>query len=57
MSKHYLLNRQADEKEKALLIINETNISIFLKMLKIFGLLSQSHHKDVLNILKIIINP
>ncbi|AFI05335.1 R.Pab1 family restriction endonuclease [Helicobacter cetorum] len=50
ISKHYLLDRQADEKEHALLTIN--NISIFLEMLKIFGLLSQAHHQDVLHILE-----
>ncbi len=39
-------------KEHALLIIHKTNASIFLEMLKIFGLLSQAHHNDVLKILK-----
>ncbi len=47
-----LLNRTAMLKEHALLIINQTNAPMFLKMLKIFGLLSQTHHDDVLEILE-----
>ncbi|MGL2530561.1 R.Pab1 family restriction endonuclease [Helicobacter pylori] len=47
-----LLNRTAALKEHALLTIHETNALVFLEMLKIFGLLSQSHHNDVLKILE-----
>ncbi|WP_033790073.1 R.Pab1 family restriction endonuclease [Helicobacter pylori] len=47
-----LLNRTATLKEHALLVINHNNASIFLEMFKIFGLLSQAHHNDVLKILK-----
>ncbi|GAA8950064.1 hypothetical protein HpSLK91_10430 [Helicobacter pylori] len=47
-----LLNRTAALKEHALLIINKTNALMFLEMLKIFGLLSQAHHSDVLKILE-----
>ncbi len=47
-----LLNRTAMLKEHALLVINQNNASIFLEMLKIFGLLSQAHHNDVLKILE-----
>nr|WP_187851870.1 R.Pab1 family restriction endonuclease [Helicobacter pylori] len=47
-----LLNRMAMCKEHALLIINQTNAPMFLKTLKIFGLLSQAHHDDVLKILE-----
>ncbi|GAA8211722.1 hypothetical protein TH0628_13150 [Helicobacter pylori] len=47
-----LLNRTATPKEHALLIIHKTNAPMFLKMLKIFGLLSQVHHNDVLKILE-----
>ncbi|GAA7663785.1 R.Pab1 family restriction endonuclease [Helicobacter pylori] len=47
-----LLNRTAALKEHALLIIHKTNALVFLEMLKIFGLLSQSHHNDVLKILE-----
>ncbi len=46
-----LLNRTATLKEHALLVINHNNASIFLEMFKIFGLLSQAHHNDVLKIL------
>ncbi|GAA7992905.1 hypothetical protein HpMS53_07170 [Helicobacter pylori] len=47
-----LLNRTAMRKEHALLIIHKTNAPMFLEMLKIFGLLSQAHHDDVLKILE-----
>ncbi|KNE08542.1 restriction endonuclease R.HpyAXII [Helicobacter pylori] len=47
-----LLNRTAALKEHALLIIHKTNAPMFLEMLKIFGLLSQAHHSDVLKILE-----
>ncbi len=47
-----LLNRTAALKEHALLVINQNNASIFLEMFKIFGLLSQAHHNDVLKIFK-----
>ncbi len=47
-----LLNRTAMLKEHALLTIHKTNALMFLEMLKIFGLLSQAHHNDVLKILE-----
>ncbi len=47
-----LLDRMAIRKEHALFIINQTNAPMFLEMLKIFGLLSQAHHDDVLKILE-----
>ncbi len=47
-----LLDRMATPKEHALLIIHKTNAPMFLEMLKIFGLLSQAHHNDVLEILE-----
>ncbi|OPG61207.1 restriction endonuclease [Helicobacter pylori] len=47
-----LLNRTAALKEQALLTIHKTNALMFLEMLKIFGLLSQAHHSDVLKILE-----
>ncbi len=47
-----LLNRTAMLKEHALLTIHKTNAPMFLEMLKIFGLLSQVHHNDVLKILE-----
>ncbi|MFP6125614.1 R.Pab1 family restriction endonuclease [Helicobacter pylori] len=47
-----LLNRTAALKEHALLTIHKTNALVFLEMLKIFGLLSQAHHNNVLKILE-----
>ncbi|GAA7430415.1 R.Pab1 family restriction endonuclease [Helicobacter pylori] len=47
-----LLNRTAALKEHALLIIHKTNALMFLETLKIFGLLSQVHHNDMLKILE-----
>ncbi|GAA7862954.1 R.Pab1 family restriction endonuclease [Helicobacter pylori] len=47
-----LLNRTAALKEQALLTIHKTNALMFLETLKIFGLLSQAHHSDVLKILE-----
>ncbi|WP_101003629.1 R.Pab1 family restriction endonuclease [Helicobacter pylori] len=47
-----LLNRTAALKEHALLIVHQTNALMFLEMFKIFGLLSQAHHNDVLKILE-----
>ncbi|OOC32768.1 R.Pab1 family restriction endonuclease [Helicobacter pylori] len=47
-----LLNRTATLKEHAFLTIHKTNALVFLEMLKIFGLLSQAHHNDVLKILE-----
>nr|WP_232255819.1 R.Pab1 family restriction endonuclease [Helicobacter pylori] len=47
-----LLNRTAALKEHALLTIHKANALVFLEMLKIFGLLSQAHHNDVLKILE-----
>ncbi|MGL2718963.1 R.Pab1 family restriction endonuclease [Helicobacter pylori] len=47
-----LLNRTAALKEHALLTIHKTNTPMFLETLKIFGLLSQAHHNDVLKILE-----
>ncbi|MEJ8621522.1 R.Pab1 family restriction endonuclease [Helicobacter pylori] len=47
-----LLNRTAALKEHVLLIVRQTNASMFLEMLKIFGLLGQAHHNDVVKILE-----
>lgn len=50
------LNRYINSKEKGYLQIDKSNIGIFLTILQIFGILSQSHKHDVLEILKFIIN-
>jgi len=47
-----LLGRTAETNEKANFVISRTNIEIFINMIKIFGILSDSHNKDVLAILQ-----
>jgi hypothetical protein len=51
-----LINRTATTKETANLIINKSNLFIFLEMIKIFGILSKSHNYDILEIIKVILN-
>jgi len=47
-----------EDNETAGFIISRANIDIFLNMLKIFGILSYTHNKDILAILeKIIASP
>lgn len=53
--KRDFLNRYIKSKEKGFLRINQSNIHIFLKMFQIFGMLSQNHKHDVLEILKFMI--
>ena len=53
--KRDFLGRCIKSKEKGYLQINQNNIQIFLKMLQIFGILSQNHKHDVLEILKFMI--
>ena len=50
-----LIGRKAETKEEAVFIINSKNINIFIQMLKIFGILSKNHRKDVLSIIDLII--
>ncbi|MDR3208396.1 MAG: R.Pab1 family restriction endonuclease [Rickettsiales bacterium] len=50
-----IIGRTAETKETADLIIDSSNIDIFLKMLKIFGVLSPSHNQDTLTIIDKII--
>ncbi len=50
-----LLGRTAKTKEIADFIIDKNNIFVFLEMLKIFGILSLNHKKDILNIVDLII--
>ena len=57
-TKKQLLGRTAETNETANFIISRANIDIFLNMLKIFGILSYTHNKDILAILeKIIASP
>ena len=50
-----LLGRAAKTKETADFIIDKNNINVFLEMLKIFGILSQNHNKDIISIIDAII--
>jgi hypothetical protein len=47
-----LLGRPAEKREKADFIISRANIDIFIHMIRIFGILSAAHNKDVLAILE-----
>ncbi|MGX3010212.1 R.Pab1 family restriction endonuclease [Helicobacter sp. 23-1044] len=49
------LGRCINSKEMGFLEINQNNIHIFLKMLQIFGILSQNHKHDVIEILNFIL--
>lgn len=49
------LNRTINSKEKAYLHIDNTNISIFIKIFEIFGMLSMAHKHDCLAILDYIL--
>lgn len=51
-----LLGRTAKTKEFAKFIIDKNNINIFLEMLKIFGILSQAHNKDIISIIDIVLS-
>ncbi|EIK4796589.1 R.Pab1 family restriction endonuclease, partial [Campylobacter coli] len=48
--------RCIESKEKGYLEISRNNINIFLEMLKIFGILSNNHRYDVLQIIEFILN-
>lgn len=47
-----LIGRTARKKEVAKFVIDESNYSIVIEMVRIFGMLSPSHHKDSIEILK-----
>ncbi len=51
-----LVGRTADTKEIAYFEITEENIKVFLEMLKIFGILSNNHKYDILEIVKTILS-
>lgn len=55
-SKSNLIGRMAMQKEMASFVINRNNIRIFLEMLKIFGILSKLHNKDILSIISVILS-
>jgi len=47
-----LLGRSAETKETADFVISRGNIDIFVNMVKIFGILSNNHNRDILAILE-----
>jgi len=47
-----LLGRTAKTKETADFIIDKNNIFVFVEMLKIFGILSINHNKDIITIIE-----
>lgn len=49
------IGRQIQSKEYGYLFINKNNISIFIQIFKIFGILSKNHKYDCLEILKYIL--
>ena len=51
-----LIGRTAKVKEKAKFVIDEENYRIIIEMVRIFGMLSPSHHEDILAILEVISN-
>ena len=50
-----LIGRIAQVKETAQFVIDKGNYRIVIEMMKVFGMLSPSHHKDILEILKSIL--
>jgi len=54
-SQNNLIGRTADIKEIANFEITKNNIGVFLEMLKMFGILSNSHRHDILQIINTIL--
>lgn len=54
-AKTILIGRTAEIKEIAHLEITENNIKVFLEMMKMFGILSNSHRHDILQIINTIL--
>ena len=50
-----LIGRITEVKETAQFVIDESNCRIVIEMVKVFGMLSPSHHKDILEIIKSIL--
>ena len=51
-----LLGRTAKTKEFAQFKITKDNIFVFVEMLKLFGMLSENHNKDVISIIDLILS-
>lgn len=54
--KPLLLGRTAHSKEHADFVIDRHNAPVFIQLLRLFGMLSENHRRDVLSILKTIIS-
>ena len=50
-----LIGRIAEKEEIAQFVIDNSNYRIVIEMIKVFGMLSPSHHKDILEIIKSIL--
>lgn len=50
-----LIGRTAKSKEYADFIIKRENASVFLEILKLFGMLSENHRRDILSIIGLIL--
>lgn len=50
-----LIGRTAKSKEYAEFIINKANASVFVQLIRLFGMLSENHRKDVLSIIDCIL--
>ena len=51
-TKETLLGRTAQKKELGKFILDESNYRIIVEMVKIFGMLSPAHNKDIIEIIK-----
>lgn len=49
-----IVGRATVKNEQGIFVINQNNCTIFLEILKIFGILSESHRKDILSIIELI---
>ncbi len=49
-----LIGRTAKPKETAQFVIDESNYRIVIEMIRIFGMLSPSHHEDIIEIIKVV---
>ena len=54
-TRNNLIGRTAHTKEIAYFEIRESNVNVFLEMLKMFGILSDSHRHDILQIINTIL--
>jgi hypothetical protein len=50
-----LIGRKAESKELADFVINKSNADVFLQLLRLFGMLSENHRRDVLSIIDVIL--